>query len=59
MIFVVEVVSHVFVPLFSAEIVKETCSEEVGRQLVRYRHQQSNVYICFNKKGAVKAVVSY
>lgn len=40
----------------AAEIVKETCSETVGRQVVRYRHQLSNTYICFNKKGMVKAV---
>lgn len=41
----------------AAEIVKETCAGEVGgRQLVRYRHRLSNMYICFNKKGAVKAV---
>jgi hypothetical protein len=46
-------------PFVSAEIVKETCSGELeGPQLVRYRHQLSNMYICFSKKGAVKAVVS-
>jgi hypothetical protein len=47
------------ISFFSAEIVKETCSGELeGPQLVRYRHQLSNMYICFSKKGAVKAVVS-
>jgi enoyl reductase-like protein len=33
-------------------------SEVGGPTLVRYKHHLSNMYICFNKKGAVKAVVS-
>jgi len=45
----------------AAAVIKETCNPALepgttSRQLVRYLHQQTNKYICFDRKGRVRAV---